>query len=136
MLLDIVYLQTIPMKVLLMVHSRVFSDSIKLELEREHYVVDVAYEDKNGLEMVKNNLGGYGLILLDWMWPMDKTIDITNSIRKEDIDVPVIYLTDENSFGASVFAFKAGANDFVCKPLSLTDLLAHLGVLLNGVAKS
>ena len=113
-----------------MVSSSAFSDSIKTELEKKRYEVEVAYDNKKALERVVNAPDDYGLILMDWTLPGDN-----GDIRKQKLSVPVVYLTGNNISEAAVYAFKACADDFVCKPLSLANLLGSLNVLLNGASK-
>ena len=104
---------------------------LKEGLEEEGFAVDLAINGRAALEMVINNLSEYDIILLDWMLPGVSGIEICRSIRRENKNIPVIFLTAKDTVDDTVFALEAGANDYIKKPFAFEELLARIKVLLR-----
>ena len=119
------------MRVLLVEDEAGISGFIKEGLEEESFAVDVAFDGKHGLQLALDNLEHYDVILLDWMLPGVSGIELCKSIRKENTVVPVIFLTAKDTSDDAVFAFEAGASDFMRKPFSFEELLARMRSLLK-----
>ena len=81
--------------------------------------------------MIMGNLDEYDIILLDWMLPGVSGIEICRSIRKENNEVPIIFLTAKDTVNDTVFGLEAGANDYPKKPFAFEELLARIRVLLR-----
>ena len=104
---------------------------LKEGLGEEGFAVDLAINGRAALEMVINNLSEYDIILLDWMLPGVSGIEICRSIRRENKNIPVIFLTAKDTVDDTVFALEAGANDYIKKPFAFEELLARIKVLLR-----
>ena len=73
----------------------------------------------------------YDVILLDWMLPGLSGIDVCRQLRKQNVAVPVIFLTARDAVQDTVFGLDAGANDYIKKPLQFDELLARIRVQLR-----
>ena len=104
---------------------------LKEGLEEEGFAVDLATNGRDALEMAMINLNEYDIILLDWMMPGISGIEICRSIRKENKDIPIIFLTAKDTVDDTVFGLEAGANDYLKKPFAFEELLARIKVLLR-----
>ena len=93
--------------------------------------MDVAGNGRQGLDMAMNNLDEYDIFLLDWMLPGLSGIEICRSIRKENNQVPIIFLTAKDTVDDTVFGLESGANDYLKKPFAFEELLARIRVLLR-----
>ncbi len=73
------------------------------------------------------------LILLDWMLPSESGIDFIRWIKQQEIflDVPVIMLTAKAEEDNKVRGLLCGADDYVTKPFSPTELQARIKVVLR-----
>lgn len=58
------------------------------------------------------------LVILDLMMPGKSGMDVLNWIRENDIQVPVVVQTAQGSMDTAVAAMRAGAFDFVVKPIA------------------
>ncbi|CAN5874450.1 response regulator transcription factor [soil metagenome] len=119
------------MRVLLAEDEAAIAGFLKDGLEEEGFAVDVATNGRQGLQLAMDNLDEYDIILLDWMMPGVSGIEICRSIRKENKQVPVIFLTAKDSVDDTVFGLEAGANDYMKKPFAFEELLARMKVLLR-----
>jgi len=72
------------------------------------------------------------LILLDIMMPGDNGFEVCKKIRATPklADVPIVVLTARAGMADRKFAFKAGADDYLTKPINLQDLNARIDELL------
>lgn len=81
-----------------------------------------ATNGKEALEIVKNN-NKIDLILMDINMPEMNGIDATRQIRKINKSVPVIIQTAYVLSGEEMESKKAGATDFLSKPIKFQHLL-------------
>jgi DNA-binding response OmpR family regulator len=92
-------------------------------LEIEGFEVEIASDGKTGLETaLKNN---YQLILLDVMLPKMNGFDLCKQIRKE-MDIPILMVTAKNEDIDKVRGFGLGADDYIVKPFSPSELVARV----------
>jgi FixJ family two-component response regulator len=64
-----------------------------------------------------------GCIILDLAMPRMNGLSLQQALAREGVDRPIIFLTGQGTISASVEAMKAGAIDFLCKPVSDLELL-------------
>jgi DNA-binding response OmpR family regulator len=119
------------MRILVIEDETSIANFLKEGLEEEGFAVDTAYNGKTGLKMAIDNLKEYDVILLDWMLPGLNGIEICRAIRKENKEIPVIFLTAKDTTDDTVFGLEAGANDYLRKPFAFEELLARIRVLMR-----
>lgn len=119
------------MRILIVEDETSIANFVRDGLEEEGFAVDVADNGKKGLQLALDYVGDYDVIILDWMLPGLNGIEICRNIRKENTDVPIIFLTAKDTVDDAVFGLEAGANDYVRKPFSFEELLARIRVLMR-----
>jgi DNA-binding NtrC family response regulator len=75
--------------------------------------------------------GGVDLVLSDYRMPETSGLEFLNRIQEEGIDVPLIMITGHASVGHAVTAMKAGAIDYVTKPVRAGQLELVVGQALE-----
>ena len=80
--------------------------------------------------------GNFDIILLDWMMPELRGIDVLRAVRKFQKDLPVIMVTSEDSREQVMEAMKAGVTDYVVKPWRPGELVAKVTTALENRQKS
>jgi len=100
-------------------------------LESEGYDVESAEDGVRGLEMARTT--NPDLVVLDLMLPGMDGYTILKKLRSEGKDVPVLILTARGEEADKVFGFRLGADDYVTKPFSLSELLARVQAILRRV---
>jgi len=75
--------------------------------------------------------GQFDLILLDVMLPGTDGFEICNQIRQQDRQQPVIMLTAKSSDEDIVQGLTLGADDYVAKPFSVTQLVLRVQAVLR-----
>lgn len=92
-------------------------------LEIEGFEVEIAADGKTGLEAALGQ--NYRLILLDLMLPNMNGFDICKQIRKEK-DIPILLVTAKNEDIDKVRGLGLGADDYIVKPFSPSELVARV----------
>lgn len=92
-------------------------------LEIDGFQVEIANEGEIGLELALSNQ--YDLILLDLMLPNIDGFQICKRIRQEK-DIPILMVTAKYEDHDKVRGFGLGANDYIVKPFSPTELVARV----------
>lgn len=75
--------------------------------------------------------GLYDLVLLDVMLPGMNGFDICNAIRQQDRKLAIIMLTAKNSDEEIIQGLKLGADDYVAKPFSVSQLVSRVEAVLR-----
>ena len=77
-----------------------------------------------------------GCVLLDMRMPGPSGLDLQEALAREDEPLPVIFLTAHGDVPTSVRAMKAGAVDFLTKPVKRDTLLSAVRTALARDMKS
>ena len=117
-------LYNINMKVLLVEDEAKVANFISKGLQEEGYNVDVAYDGKKGLELLKEF--NYDIVLLDLMIPEVDGLQLLKNIRSWGIHTPVLIITAKSSKEDVVKGLDMGSDDYLTKPFSFEELLAKL----------
>lgn len=91
---------------------------LKNAIERHGHVVHQAENGRIGLEMVKRDGTLYNVIVLDLMMPEMTGLEFLEAIHDLGTQIPVIVQTGQGGIETVVQAMRAGAFDFVVKPVS------------------
>jgi two-component system, OmpR family, alkaline phosphatase synthesis response regulator PhoP len=102
---------------------------IQLNLELEGYLVTTAITGIEALKEFRKN--HFDIILLDVMLPEMNGFDVCEEIRKENKDIPVLFLTAKGSSEDRIQGLKLGADDYLTKPFNLEELLLRIQILLK-----
>jgi DNA-binding response OmpR family regulator len=93
------------------------------------YEVDTAEHGEDGLNKALG--GNFDLVLLDVMLPGIDGFEICNRIRQQDRQQPVIMLTAKSADEDIVQGLTLGADDYVAKPFSVTQLVLRVQAVLR-----
>jgi DNA-binding response OmpR family regulator len=102
---------------------------LHLNLEKDGYRVEVAEDGENGLALARG--GGWDLIILDVMLPRMNGYEILSSLRRSGDTTPVLMLTARSAEVDKVVGLDLGADDYVTKPFSLSELMARVRAALR-----
>jgi DNA-binding response OmpR family regulator len=127
-------LYNINMKVLLVEDEAKVANFISKGLQEEGYNVDVAYDGKKGLELLKEF--NYDIVLLDLMIPEVDGLQLLKNIRSWGIHTPVLIITAKSSKEDVVKGLDMGSDDYLTKPFSFEELLARVRALLRRSRKA
>ena len=112
-------------KILIIEDDKNIQRLLTLELRHKNYSVDSAYDGEQGIEMFSKN--SYDLVLLDLMLPKKSGKEVCQELRKL-AETPIIIITAKDSVLDKVELLDLGANDYICKPFAMEELLARIRV--------
>jgi two-component system phosphate regulon response regulator PhoB len=100
-------------------------------LEKEGYEVTAAGDGEEALTLVSEKLPD--LIVLDWMLPKVSGIEVCRRLRArtETRNVPIIMLTARGEETDRIRGLDTGADDYVVKPFSMSELSARMRAVLR-----
>ena len=112
-----------PQRILIVDDEPSVTDLLSYNLRKAHYEVLVAADGSTALNLARNE--NPNLILLDLMIPEIDGLDVCRELRKTS-DVPIIMITALGEEMDRVIGLELGADDYICKPFSIRELLARV----------
>ncbi|NYT37404.1 response regulator [Allopusillimonas soli] len=103
-------------------------DYLKKGLLESGYNVDLARNGVDGLHMAREQ--SYDLLILDVMLPGKDGWQVMEEIRRS-CDLPVIFLTARDQVDDRIRGLQLGADDYLIKPFSFTELVLRIRTLLR-----
>jgi DNA-binding response OmpR family regulator len=117
------------MRILIAEDDTALAGFVRKGLEAEHYAVDVSSDGEQarglGTEL------DYDLIVLDLTLPRLDGVSILRQIRSRKPSVPILVLTARSRVEDRVLCLDAGADDYLVKPFSFSELSARIRALLR-----
>lgn len=119
--------------VLLVEDDDAISMMLRYNLEKDGYDVGLAMDGEEALIMASERLPD--LVILDWMLPKVPGIEVCRRLRaKPDArNIPIIMLTARGEETDRIRGLDTGADDYVTKPFSTTELLARVRAVLRRI---
>jgi two-component system alkaline phosphatase synthesis response regulator PhoP len=102
---------------------------LELNLSLEGYEVVSTADGESGLRLAEESAPD--LILLDIMLPGLNGLEVLRRLRRQDPDVPVLVLTARGEEADKILGFQEGADDYISKPFSLSELRARVNAFLR-----
>lgn len=117
------------MRILLIEDDQAVAAFLLQGLREASYAVDRASNGMDGLHMACSE--SYDVIILDLMLPGMDGLTVLRNLRSRKIDTPLICLTARDAVGDRVEGLNAGADDYLAKPFSFTELHARINALMR-----
>jgi DNA-binding response OmpR family regulator len=112
------------MRILLVDDDREVADFVRRDLEEESFSVVVAHDGATGLRLAESS--AFDIVVLDVMMPFMDGLQMTKSLRRQNILTPILLLTARDAPEEIVRGLEAGADDYLTKPFSFDVLLARI----------
>ena len=103
-------------------------DLLRRGLAYENYKVTVANDGLSGLSSARDNPPD--LVILDWMMPGLDGLEVCKRLRAAS-NLPILMLTAKDAVGDRVLGLETGADDYLTKPFSHSELVARLKALVR-----
>ncbi|OFR48967.1 DNA-binding response regulator, partial [Pseudomonas sp. HMSC066A08] len=116
------------MRILVIEDDTKTGEYLKKGLGESGYAVDWSQHGADGLYLALENR--YDLVVLDVMLPGLDGWQIMEVLRKKH-DVPVLFLTARDQLQDRIRGLELGADDYLVKPFSFTELLLRIRTLLR-----
>lgn len=122
------------MKILLIEDDIKISSFIEKGLKEQGFIVDCCDDGNQGDLMIFEP--GYDLVILDIMLPGKDGLSLLRSLRENKQTVPVILLTARSALNERIEGLNAGADDYLCKPFYMGELIARIHAITRRASGS
>jgi DNA-binding response OmpR family regulator len=117
------------MRILIVEDNHRLNASLKTSLEEDGFAVDSAYDGEEGESFAL--AAPYDLVLLDVMLPKKDGYALCHDLRQQGMNAPILMLTARDAIDDRVHGLDSGADDYLVKPFSMSELRARLRALLR-----
>jgi len=104
---------------------------LQYNLQKDRYDIAVAGDGEEALLLIDERLPD--LVVLDWMLPKVSGIEVCRRLRQrnETRNLPIIMLTARGEESDRIRGLDTGADDYVVKPFSMSELTARIRAVLR-----
>ncbi len=120
------------MRVFLLEDDDAIGMGLKYSLEKEGYEVTYARSAADARSAWQPDI--YDLSILDINLPDGNGYDVFKFIKEKE-DLPIIFLTASDAEVNVVMGLEMGADDYICKPFRMNELMARIKTVLRRVGK-
>ncbi|MCR4650034.1 MAG: response regulator transcription factor [Lachnospiraceae bacterium] len=122
-------------KILLLEDDTAIAMGLVYSLEKENYIVSHAQTVKEAKELLDGN--SFSLCILDINLPDGNGYEVCKYIKEKE-DTPVLFLTAYDDEVNVIMGLELGADDYICKPFRVRELMARIKTVLrrSGRAKT
>jgi two-component system, OmpR family, response regulator len=117
------------MRILVVEDETKLANFLRKGLVEESFVVNVVYDGVEALDRVFAE--AYDAIILDIMLPQRDGLSILREMRRRHINTPVLLLSARGNVNERVEGLNLGADDYLPKPFSITEVVARIRALLR-----
>ncbi len=121
-------------KVLIAEDESAIREIIAITLKRAGYEVTEAFDGQNALDIYEQMNGDFDVVLLDIMMPNVDGLEVCKRLRNESGTVGIIMLTAKTQEMDKVTGLLMGADDYITKPFSPSELMARVDSVYRRVA--
>src|SRR5215212_296772 len=107
-------------------------ETVGFALRREGYPVELYAHGGEAWKAFQRKLPG--LVVLDILMPEMDGLELCRKLRSLSESIPIIFLTSRDDELDRVLGLEIGADDYLCKPFSMRELLARIKVLFRRAA--
>lgn len=117
------------MKLLIVEDDPEIASAIRAGLEQAGYFPEVCRDGARALRLASTM--HFAAMVLDLMLPGLDGLNVCRRLRQERIQLPILILTAKSQVNDRVVGLEAGADDYLCKPFELSELLARVRALVR-----
>ena len=115
------------MHVLVVEDDARLAEALARILQDNGYATDVVHDGEAGVQY--GGTGTYDVIILDVMLPKADGFTVAQRLRRAHVGTPILLLTARDAISDKICGYDSGADDYMTKPFSPAELLAHLRAL-------
>ncbi len=117
------------MRILLVEDDLKIASFIIKGLRAAGYAVDHAMDGEDGLHLASSE--PYDTAIVDIMLPKLDGLTLIERLRRQKINLPVIFLSAKDSIDDRVKGLQTGGDDYLTKPFAFSELLARVQALIR-----
>ncbi|MEK9139387.1 MAG: response regulator, partial [Bacteroidota bacterium] len=116
-------------RILVVDDEQIIRDSISFILKKEGYTIEEAANGKAALDKITEQ--PYDVVITDIEMPVMQGIELLERVMQISPQTIVIIITAYGSLETAIAALRAGASDYILKPLEFDELLIKMKRLLE-----
>ena len=117
------------MKALIVEDNDNLARSMATTLQDAGFSITVANDGAKALPMLIQ--GGFDLLVLDLGLPELDGISLLRKLRHQQNTIPVLIISARDTLDQRILGFEEGADDYLCKPFSLDEVVARARALVR-----
>jgi DNA-binding response OmpR family regulator len=106
---------------------------VQFVLSKEGYEVETTDNPRGALLMIEKREPD--LLILDVTMPYINGFEFSAKLREEGYEIPLIFMTAQDTIEAKLQGFNIGADDYICKPYNHQELVARVQAVLRRIKK-
>jgi DNA-binding response OmpR family regulator len=118
-------------RILIVEDERDIASLLELHLNDANFDVSVASDGHEGMQLAFSHQ--WDLVILDIRLPGPDGLTICRALRREMAYVPILMMTSKSSELDRVLGLELGADDYVTKPFSVTELVARVKAIFRRI---
>ncbi|MBE9227938.1 response regulator transcription factor [Phormidium sp. LEGE 05292] len=115
------------MKILFVEDDLIQLEALSAAMTKVGHIVDAVSDGETASWLLRER--EYDLLILDWMLPKVSGVHLCQQYRQAGKTAPVLFLTAKDAILDKVTGLDAGADDYLVKPVNVTELLARVRAL-------
>ena len=117
-------------KILLLEDDISLVDGLKYSLKKNGFETEIVRTVSEALNSIEN-IGKYDLLILDVTLPDGTGFDVCEAVRRQNQQVPIIFLTASDEEVNIIRGLDSGGDDYITKPFRLGELCSRIRALLR-----
>ncbi|MGD8369606.1 MAG: response regulator transcription factor [Desulfobacterales bacterium] len=122
------------MRLLIVEDDLEIAEFIMNGLKQEGFVLDHAANGEDGLHLALNE--SYDAAIVDVMLPKLDGLSIIETLRRRQVNLPVLILSAKRSVDDRVRGLQKGGDDYLVKPFAFSELLVRVQALIRRSSKT
>ena len=119
-------------RILIVEDDEAIANLLHMNLMKSGYECEMAEDGEKAADLLEVNF--YDLVILDIMLPKMNGYEVLEYAKS--LEIPVIFLTAMGETAQRVRGLRMGAEDYICKPFEITELLARVETVLRRYKKT
>jgi len=107
---------------------------VQFVLSKEGYEVETADNPRGAMQMIQKREPD--LLILDVTMPYINGFEFSARLRAEGYEIPLIFMTAQDTIEAKLQGFNIGADDYICKPYNHQELVARVQAVMRRIKKN
>ena len=117
------------MRILIAEDDAPLASFIAKAFNSEDHVTEIAPTGDDALQRIQGS--GFDLLILDLNLPVISGSEVLRKVRSANADIPILILTATDEVEERVACLDAGADDYLTKPFSFSELSARIRAVLR-----
>jgi DNA-binding response OmpR family regulator len=102
---------------------------VQFALSKEGFKVEALDSPRNAMQVIKKQEPA--LLILDVAMPYQNGFEFSKELHAAGYDIPIIFITAQDTLEAKLQGFTYGADDYICKPFNYPELVARVHAVIR-----